>query len=224
MFCVYLFTPFANEVHCFSNHSSRKITKQQISRVSKNKNKQRRFKKNIIFTKQSTTPAAIRLILQHWKGGYYKYKHTPQAKINSSIGHNIRAKHITEAPYSIKGVWYRPLTSYVYDEVGYASCYGADCHGKKTALGDRFNMYAFTAASRVLPLPSVVLVRNLVNGRQIKVLINDRGPFADTRKRIIDLSKKSAQALGLKGLGPVRVICLPTMSRKIARLYKKKHY
>ncbi len=93
-------------------------------------------------------------------------------------------------------------------EEGLASWYGPGFHGKKTASGERYNMYAFTAAHKVLPLNSYVLVINLENGRKTVVRINDRGPFV--KDRIIDLSYAAAKALGMakKGVARVRIIAL----------------
>lgn len=78
---------------------------------------------------------------------------------------------------------------------GYASYYGRQFHGKKTASGEIFNMYAMTAAHRTLPFGTIVEVENLKNGRKILVKINDRGPFVPGR--ILDLSKGAAEKLGM---------------------------
>ena len=81
-----------------------------------------------------------------------------------------------------------------HEEHGLASWYGEDFHGQPTANGEIFDMYAMTAAHRTLPLPSLVQVVNERNGKEIVVRVNDRGPFEDGR--IIDLSKRAADALG----------------------------
>ena len=106
-------------------------------------------------------------------------------------------------PYQINGTWYYPAEDWSYDETGIASWYGEDFHGKYTANGEVFNLNAATAAHRTLPMPSVVQVTNLENGRTIQVRVNDRGPFA--RGRILDLSRRSAQLLGFEGKGTARV-------------------
>ncbi len=80
-----------------------------------------------------------------------------------------------------------------YDEVGVASWYGPTFHGKDSASGERFDENAMTAAHPTLPIPSLVRVTNLENGRTVIVRLNDRGPFVDDR--IIDLSKKAGEAL-----------------------------
>jgi rare lipoprotein A len=84
-----------------------------------------------------------------------------------------------------------------------ASWYGADFHGKKTANGERFNMYAMTAAHKTLPLSSYAEVTNLKNHRSVIVRINDRGPYHG--KRALDLSYAAAKELGIKGLGSVQI-------------------
>ena len=106
-------------------------------------------------------------------------------------------------PYKIKGKTYKPKHEPKYDKKGIASWYGPGFQGKPTATGERFNMYAMTAAHPTLPLNSYLHVTNLENGKQIIVRLNDRGPFTD--KRILDLSKGAAEKLGISGLAKVRV-------------------
>jgi rare lipoprotein A len=88
-------------------------------------------------------------------------------------------------------------------QVGTASWYGADFHGRRTASGERFDQRAFTAASRSFPIGSHVHVTNLANGRSVVVRVNDRGPFA--RGRVIDVSHAAAVALGMVARGTARV-------------------
>lgn len=106
-------------------------------------------------------------------------------------------------PYKIAGKWYYPKEDYQYSEVGIASWYGEDFNGKLTANGERYNMNTLTAAHRTLPLPSIVKVTNLQNGRSIILRVNDRGPYV--KNRIIDLSKRGAQLLGYLGQGTTKV-------------------
>jgi rare lipoprotein A len=106
-------------------------------------------------------------------------------------------------PYQIDGVWYYPAEDFAYDETGIASWYGVGFHGKDTANGEVFDQNDVTAAHRTLPLPSIVEVTNLENGRSIHVRVNDRGPYA--RGRIIDLSRRSAQLLGFEPQGTAKV-------------------
>ncbi|MBL4720778.1 MAG: septal ring lytic transglycosylase RlpA family protein [Alphaproteobacteria bacterium] len=119
-------------------------------------------------------------------------------------------------PYKIGGVWYYPKVDYNYRETGIASWYGDAFHGKATANGEVFDMNAVSAAHRTLPLPSVVRVINLKNGRALKVRVNDRGPFA--HGRIIDLSRRAAQLLGFErqGTAKVRVEIIAADSRQMA--------
>ena len=106
-------------------------------------------------------------------------------------------------PYKINGTWYYPKEDYRYSEVGIASWYGSDFHNKKTANGEKYDMNTITAAHRTLPLPSVVKVTNLENGRSLIVRVNDRGPYA--KNRIIDISKKGAALLGYQTQGTAKV-------------------
>lgn len=118
-------------------------------------------------------------------------------------------------PYKILGRWYYPKEDYNYKEVGTASWYGPDFHAKKTANGEKYDMHSLTAAHRTLPLPSIVRVTNLENGRSLVVRVNDRGPYA--RNRIIDVSKKVAQLLGFleQGTAKVRVEVLEKESKNL---------
>ena len=79
-------------------------------------------------------------------------------------------------PYQIAGKWYYPEEDYDYVETGTASWYGKDFHKKMTANGDIFDMNSMTGAHKTLPLPSIVKVTNLENGKTAKFIINDRGP------------------------------------------------
>ena len=118
------------------------------------------------------------------------------------------------SPYQIKSVWYYPQDEPDYRETGIASWYGPGFHGKETANGEVFDENEVTAAHRTLPMPSVVRVTNLGNGRSIVVRVNDRGPFA--HGRIIDLSRRAAQLLGFErnGTARIRVELLPSESEQ----------
>ena len=109
-------------------------------------------------------------------------------------------------PYTIKGRTYYPLlSSHGFREQGIASWYGPGFHGKLTANGERYDMYAMTAAHKTLPFGTRVRVTNLENGKSIVVRINDRGPFVGNR--VIDLSRTGAERIGMltKGIAPVRL-------------------
>jgi rare lipoprotein A len=94
-----------------------------------------------------------------------------------------------------------------HSEKGIASYYGKEFHGKTTANGERFSQTDMTAAHRKLPLGTKVMVENIETGDKIEVKITDRGPYADRKRRIIDLSKAAADSIGLveQGLGQVQV-------------------
>ena len=96
-------------------------------------------------------------------------------------------------------------------EKGVASWYGKQFHGRKTASGERFDMEALTAAHPKLPFGSWVRVRNLINGRSVDVRINDRGPHI--KRRVIDLSRAAAQALGFGGTHEVEISLLEKQVR-----------
>jgi rare lipoprotein A len=133
-----------------------------------------------------------------------------QGQTRSAAGYKIGE------PYQVKGVWYYPKEDFGYDETGIASWYGPGFHAETTANGETFDQNELTGAHKTLPLPSLVRVTNLENGRSIIVRINDRGPFVPGR--IVDLSRRSAQLLGFEGQGSakVRVAVLPEESRAVA--------
>ncbi|PXW96595.1 rare lipoprotein A [Sphaerotilus hippei] len=108
-------------------------------------------------------------------------------------------------PYEIAGQTYVPTrVDLPVIQRGLASWYGTKFHGKRTASGEVYNMYAMTAAHPTLPIPSYARVRNLSNGREVIVRINDRGPFHSNR--IIDLSYTAALKLDLlKGVKTVEL-------------------
>lgn len=120
-------------------------------------------------------------------------------------------------PYSVKGQTYYPKVNYDYDETGIASWYGPGFDGKRTANGERFYQNELTGAHKTLPMPSIVRVTNLSNGKSLVVRINDRGPYA--RGRLIDVSTEAAKLLGFKNIGTakVRVQVLEQESKRIAQ-------
>lgn len=117
-----------------------------------------------------------------------------------------RARYGNHSPYVVLGRRYHVMDSAEgYVERGVASWYGTKFHGRPTSSFEPYDMYAFTAAHKTLPLPTYARVTNLENGRSVTVRINDRGPFhAD---RLIDLSYAAAVKLGIhiRGTGPVEV-------------------
>ena len=111
--------------------------------------------------------------------------------------------HKTGQPYEVRGVWYYPKEQPNYDEIGIASWYGEQFHNQYTADGEVFDMHMPSAAHKTLPLPSLVEVTNLSNGKKLIVRVNDRGPFVDGR--VIDLSKEAAAELGFVTAGVTKV-------------------
>jgi rare lipoprotein A len=107
------------------------------------------------------------------------------------------------APYQVGGVWYLPAFEPDFDETGTASWYGSEFHGRPTSNGEVFDMNALTAAHPTLPLPSLLEVTNLANGKTITVRLNDRGPFVGGR--MLDLSRRAAEELGFIPTGTAQV-------------------
>ena len=126
-------------------------------------------------------------------------------------------------PYQEFGVWYYPKRDLTYDETGLASWYGEETAvlGRPTANGEVFDPNIATAAHKTLPLPSVVRVTNLDNGKSLVVRLNDRGPFSPGR--IIDLSHEGARLLGFvkQGIAKVRVQILAEQSLRLENLAKR---
>jgi rare lipoprotein A len=124
----------------------------------------------------------------------------PTTTAQAAMGH-----YKLGAPYRVKGRLYRPEYDPSYSRKGTASWYGSDFQGLPTANGEVFDKEQVTAAHPTLPLPSMVRVTNLENGRSIDVRVNDRGPFIGDR--LIDLSQAAARRLGYEnqGLAQVRV-------------------
>ncbi len=106
-------------------------------------------------------------------------------------------------PYQANGQWYVPTPEPGYSQTGTASWYGPQFHGQRTASGEVFDQDALTAAHPTLPIPSIVQVTNLENGREVIVRVNDRGPFVGGR--LIDMSRGAADALGFQEQGQARV-------------------
>ncbi|MBS0384094.1 MAG: septal ring lytic transglycosylase RlpA family protein [Proteobacteria bacterium] len=106
-------------------------------------------------------------------------------------------------PYQANGRWYVPAAEPGYEATGTASWYGPNFHGGRTASGEIYDQEAITAAHPTLPIPSLVQVTNLENGREVIVRVNDRGPFVGDR--ILDLSHGAAQVLGVERNGTARV-------------------
>jgi len=107
-----------------------------------------------------------------------------------------KSKYGNPKSYVVHGKrYYTKTNADGHVEKGLASWYGKKFHGRKTSSGERYNMYAMTAAHKSLPLPSYVKVTNVKNGRSAVVKVNDRGPFHG--KRVIDLSYAAARKIGV---------------------------
>jgi rare lipoprotein A len=141
-----------------------------------------------------------------------------QAKIITNPGPPKPGPYKIGNPYQVDGVWYYPKADYHYSESGIASWYGPGFHGKRTANGEVYDQNGLTAAHKTLPMPSMVRVTNLENGRSIEVRINDRGPFQ--AGRLIDMTRRGAQLLGFidRGTARVRVDIMPEESQQLAAL------
>jgi rare lipoprotein A len=117
-----------------------------------------------------------------------------------------RSRYGNKASYEVLGKTYRVMPdARGYVERGIASWYGNKFHGFMTSSFETYDMYAFSAAHKTLPLPSYARVTNLDNGKSVVVRVNDRGPFHDNR--IVDLSYAAAVKIGVwpKGTAPVEV-------------------
>lgn len=127
-------------------------------------------------------------------------------------------------PYQVGGVWYYPERDLAYDETGIGSWYGDEFAGRLTANGEIFDPNMVTAAHKTLPMPSVVRVTNLDNGKSLVVRINDRGPFV--AGRVIDLSREAARLIGYRdqGIARVRVQVLAEQTLRLEKLAKSGNF
>ncbi|WP_338845406.1 septal ring lytic transglycosylase RlpA family protein [Massilia sp. W12] len=124
-------------------------------------------------------------------------------------------------PYKVFGRTYTPISDdRPYVQRGVGSWYGRKFHGQRTSSGEPYDMYKMTAAHPLLPIPSYARVTNLVNGKQVVVRVNDRGPFH--ANRVIDLSYTAALKLGLLGKGSHEVEIERILPEEIARQQERK--
>jgi len=135
---------------------------------------------------------------------------------------NASGLHPTKKPYAINGKVYYPLNKVPigWTQRGIASWYGPNFHGRYTSNGEIYNMYAFTAAHKTLPMNTIVKVQNLNNGKSVIVRINDRGPFV--KGRIIDLSYVAGKKIGLDvvGTAPVKITVIGFKGKNYVSGYK----
>ena len=174
--------------------------------------------------------------IKFYKESYFKkstneYVITPNQDDNKYIKNsneiikNSKAMHrATMRSYSIRGIRYYPKSVEIGEiQRGIASWYGPNFHSKLTSNGEKYNMYASTAAHKTLPMNTIVKVDNLNNGKSTIVRINDRGPFVNGR--IIDLSNKAANDIGIVNIGTVdvKVTVLSTNSHFTTKVSKQIH-
>jgi rare lipoprotein A len=160
-------------------------------------------------TSQASTPSTKKNLARN--GAYFQHDgpadHIPVNLdlVPNAVPQNEPLIKSANLPYSVLGMSFRPDTSNTpYRAKGIASWYGKQFHGRRTTSGERYDMFAMTAAHPTLPIPSYVRVTNLKNGKTVVVRINDRGPFH--KGRILDLSYAAAHKLGFAGLGKARVM------------------
>ncbi len=145
------------------------------------------------------------------KGGGYYLDDGPEANpppnldaIPDAVPREEPLHRFANRSYVALGNTYTPQTERrAHSEEGLASWYGRRFHGKKTASGELYDMYAMTAAHPTLPIPSYARITALDTGKSVVVRINDRGPFHSSR--VIDLSYTAAHKLGYLGRGSTRV-------------------
>ncbi|OBQ52441.1 septal ring lytic transglycosylase RlpA family protein [Halodesulfovibrio spirochaetisodalis] len=135
---------------------------------------------------------------------------------------STRSKSQSAGTYTVWGKKYHKLaSSNGFVQHGKASWYGKKFHGKKTANGERYNMYGMTAAHKNLPFGTMVRVTNKTNKRSIVVRVNDRGPFV--KGRVIDLTYTAAKKLGMLGPGtaPVKIVAIGGPNHSVVASAKK---
>jgi len=157
-------------------------------------------------------------------GGYYlddgpgEISQAELERIPDAVPRAEPLRAANSRPYTALGRQYVPMSEYrPYKQRGIASWYGKRYHGNQTASGERYDMYAMTAAHTTLPIPSYVRVTNPDNGRSVVLRVNDRGPFL--HDRLIDVSYAAAHKLGIvgKGSGVVDVEWIDTRPETMAR-------
>ncbi|HEY0296966.1 MAG TPA: septal ring lytic transglycosylase RlpA family protein [Bordetella sp.] len=167
---------------------------------------------------------------QRYGGGYYKDdgpgSNTPSDAALDAIPDAVpRIEPLASGPnqpYVVFGERYVPDTAEKpFREQGLASWYGRKFHGARTSNGERYDMYAMTAAHPTLPIPSYARITSKVNGRSVIVRVNDRGPFHSNR--IMDLSYTAAFKLGLIGPGSGEVVVERILPSEIRTMMAQGH-
>jgi len=186
-------------------------------------------------TKQLFTVSLVFLVLTGCvsKSGRFSksYHYSTYSHHSHNNNHNNKTKirdskamhRATMHPYTVLGKKYYPRFAHVGEVFkGVASWYGPNFNAKKTSNGEIYNMYAYTAAHKTLPMNTMVRVKNLENGKEVLVRINDRGPFV--KSRIIDLSNVAAHKIDMIKKGTTRVkLTILGFNGKIAKTkYEKR--
>lgn len=185
-----------------SQYKKSKISRYEASKPFKRTGKKSKFNNRYFKSKK------FQLTDEKGDAGYEyvekpRYNDKQDDSIYKKKGRRYAGYYKVGNPYKIFGRWYYPEVDTNYKEVGVSSWYGEDFYGKLTANGETYDMYDMTAAHRTLPMPCIVKVTNLDNGRSLKLRVNDRGPFA--KERIIDVSKAAAKKLGFQRQGTTEV-------------------
>ena len=178
----------------------------------------------LIFTILFTGCSVSQYVNKQYRSPSYAYKQNKKTTSTSTQKiRNSKAMHrATMRPYIVMGKKYYPTLAHVGDELrGIASWYGPNFHEKKTSNGEVYNMYAYTAAHKTLPMNTVVKVESLDSGLSVIVRINDRGPFV--AGRIIDLSNVAAHKIDMvkKGTAKIKLTILG-FNGKIAKTAQEK--
>ncbi|MFI3188743.1 MAG: septal ring lytic transglycosylase RlpA family protein [Methylococcales bacterium] len=157
----------------------------------------------VLFSSIATAEAAKHhaITSKHSTATAHKTSHHSSTS-KSHLHHAHAASHQALSTHHNRSIFHSVATD-SDPHLGTVSLYSTRHHGRKTASGEKYDMYAMTAAHKTLPLKSYVEVTNLKNNRTVVVRINDRGPFHGNR--VMDLSTAAAEELGIDGLGSVKI-------------------
>jgi len=151
------------------------------------------------------------------------FANAEETKLQSGKSESL-AINTTETPMSVYfgEENYDIGTDFYYEETGRSSWYGKRFHHRKTSSGERYDMYAYTAAHRTLPFGTIVRVTNLENNQSVLVKINDRGPFV--RKRIIDLSATAVKDIDAFSSDMVKVETMIAGAADVAKMQRTQDF
>ncbi len=131
----------------------------------------------------------------------------PQESLGDTYLLAAAPKYYVGTAYKVDDVQYIPVEDMTYNQTGIAGIIPTELNGTKTSNGEIFDANQMVATSKTLPLPTIVRVTNLSNGKSVDVRVNNRGPFVNTR--LMDLSPAAAQKIGLNGQAKVQIQVLP---------------